>query len=126
MRSPRERTGFVEWGWPALEIRRASGTTVKEYADFRDIEPVTLPPGTRIYRVIDEKNKVAGVWWTTELPANKTAWRREYAVKDSWNDNGCYVEYVVPEGGLKAWGGKGWMKCIRYDDVTGKRAWRVR
>jgi len=46
-----------------------------------------------------------GGWWALELPKNKTGWRRDYAVKGSWNDNGYYVEYEVPEGGLKAWKG---------------------
>jgi len=57
-------------------------------------------------------------WWALELPKNKTASRRDYGVKDSWNDNGYYVEYVVPEGGLKAW--RGTAAGQRYETFEGK------
>ena len=82
------------------------GKLVTEYQNFIDAEPVNIPAGTKIYRIVDEAAENDGGWWAYELPKNKTEWRRNYAVKDSWNDNGYYVEYTVPEGGLKAWSGK--------------------
>jgi hypothetical protein len=35
------------------------------------------------------------------MPKNKTQWRKDYAVKDSWNDNGYYIEETVGPDGLK-------------------------
>jgi len=78
---------------------------------------VDLPPGTVIYRIVDETAQDDGDWWAFELPKNKTEWRRNYAVKDSWNDNGYYVKYEVPEGGLKAW--KGPAAGQRYEVADG-------
>ena len=45
-----------------------------------------------IERVVDEQTREDGAWWSLELPRNKTEWRRNYAVKDGWNDNGYYAE----------------------------------
>lgn len=40
------------------------------------------------------------------MPQNKTQWRSDYAVKDSWNDNGYYVKEVVGPEGRKVWRGE--------------------
>ena len=75
---------------------------------------ITRPDGTviryleerRIYRVVDEVTYDDGAWWALELPKNKTEWRRDYAVKDGWNDNGYVGKHTAPEEGYKAWMGK--------------------
>jgi hypothetical protein len=77
----------------------------KDIRNFSDIQPTELKEGDTIYRIIDEKANSAGSYWTRELPASKTEWRDGYAVKDSWNDNGYYVEHTVGKDGLKAWDG---------------------
>jgi len=46
-----------------------------------------------ICRRVDENANNGGAYWAYELPKNKAAWRKDYAVKDSWNDNGYYVEH---------------------------------
>ena len=89
----------------------------EEFANFIDAEPVELKPGTTIYRIVDETARNDGGWWAFELPKSKTEWRRNYAVKDAWNDNGYYVKYEVPEGGLKAW--KGPAAGQRYHGKSG-------
>lgn len=45
-------------------------------------------------------------YWAESLPANKTEWRRGFAVLEDWNKNGSYIEYTVPEGGLNVWSGR--------------------
>jgi hypothetical protein len=68
---------------------------------------VTLKPGTKIYRVIDDPKKAAGGYWSEGLPASRSEWRSDFAVKTKWNTNGQYVEYTVPEGpGLNVWRGE--------------------
>jgi hypothetical protein len=46
---------------------------------------------------------------------NKTAWRKDFAVKDSWNDNGYFVEETVGPEGLKVWRGSNC--CSRIQKV---------
>ena len=103
---PANHDEYVRKGWPALEYTDAKGRLRKEYENFIDAEPVNIPAGTKIYRIVDEAAENDGGWWAYELPKNKTEWRRNYAVKDSWNDNGYYVEYTVPEGGSRSGRGK--------------------
>lgn len=85
--------------------------TGKDYENLTDIEPIEFTEDTKLYRVIDEgtqeitKNS-SGLYWSFSLPESKTEWRRNYAVKDSWNDNGHYIEHVFPMG-TKVWIGGG-------------------
>jgi len=97
---PANHDALVEEGWPTLTY--GANTT---FDTFTDARPVDLKPGTKIYRIVDEKAGNAGGFWAYELPESKAAWRRDFAVKDSWNDNGYYVEHVVGDEGLKAWEG---------------------
>jgi hypothetical protein len=85
-------------GWPDLPGEHA--------ANFNSVEPVTLKPGTKIYRIIDDSANPAGSYWSERLPASRAEWRGDYAVKPEWNTNGKYVEYTVPDGpGLNVWRG---------------------
>lgn len=96
----------VEQGFPNLNAKRVSGEFNMDYANFSDARPDVLPPGTKLYRILDEQANPAGAYWATALPESKAGWRGNYAVKDSWNDNGYYTEYTVPPGdGLKVWRG---------------------
>jgi|GEM_PF-2624555 len=87
-------------GWPNLDYKDK-----ETYKTFTDAKPVDLKPGTKIYRIVDERAGDAGGFWSYELPESKAEWRRDFAVKDEWNDNGYYVEHVVGNEGLKAWEG---------------------
>jgi len=85
-------------GWPDLPARQAP--------NFNSAEPVTLKPGTKIYRVIDDSSNPAGGYWTEKLPGSRAEWRSDLAVSSEFNANGKYVEYTVPEGpGLNVWRG---------------------
>lgn len=45
--------------------------------------------------------------WVLEkdFPKTEAEWRSGSAVKNSWNGDGAYVEYTVPEEGLNVWRG---------------------
>jgi hypothetical protein len=105
---PTNHDKYVKDGWPSLNAEYRKGRFAKDFRNFTDAKPETLKPGTKIYRIIDDGSSefekgVSGSYWTTEMPKNKTAWRKNYAVKDSWNDNGYYVEETVGAKGLKVW-----------------------
>ncbi|GAB1261915.1 hypothetical protein [Aurantivibrio plasticivorans] len=93
-----------------------------DFENFSDIKPVELKEGDKIYRIVDEGSAEAsgksGTYWARELPENKAAWREGYAVKDSWNDNGYYVEHTVGPEGMKVWEGK--TAGQQYDQFNGK------
>lgn len=110
---PPNHDRLVKEGWPTLIYNRGPA-----YKTFVAAEPVELAPGTKLYRLVDEKNPDAGGFWALKLPDSKTRWRRDYAVKDSWNDDGYYVEHVVGPEGLKAW--KGPAAGQRYQKHNGK------
>ena len=67
---------------------------------------VRLTPGTRIYRVLGSKGRKDGNFWLFKLPKDGPSWRKDCAVLDSFSDNGRFIEFVVPEGGIWAWEGK--------------------
>jgi hypothetical protein len=93
------RTTLTKPGWPDLPGSEAG--------NFASAQPVTLPPGTTIYRILAPNSHPAGSYWVEALPVTRAAWRRDLAVKNDWNTNGLYVEYTVPPGpGLRVWRGE--------------------
>ena len=88
-------------GWPAIHSDEA--------ATFRNT-PIAdeLPEGTKLYRVVDKKSHPNGSYWTKTDPRSMTEaqWRSSSAVKGEWNGDGAFVEYEVPEGGMKVWQGE--------------------
>jgi len=77
----------------------------KETPNFETAQPVTVPPGATLYRVIDDPAKAAGAYWAPDLPTNETAWRQNCAV-GGWNGGGLVAIAQAPAEGLKAWMGK--------------------
>ena len=101
---PHGNEKLIKEGYPDIATRG-------DYKNFATMESKELPPGTKIYRIVDEGSSEitkgnSGCYWAKELPKNKTEWRSNYAVKDSWNDNGYYVEHTIGPDGLKVWEGK--------------------
>ncbi|MDR7192640.1 hypothetical protein [Luteimonas terrae] len=91
-----------------------------------NINHVTYPPGTRLYRVVDPGRRSFdnGTFWMTEAEfrklTSKTEWRRRFAVWANWNGNGEYVTYTVPPGRpLRAWEGQAASQQLKlgYDYV---------
>lgn len=84
-------------GWPDLPA--------KEAPNFQSAQPVDLPPGTTLFRVVDDSSNPSGSYWATSLPADEDSWRSECAVKPEWNSDGKMMAYTVPPEGLKVWMG---------------------
>jgi malonyl CoA-acyl carrier protein transacylase len=87
-------------GWPSTSA----------YDTFHIMHPVTIPPGTKLYRIVDPKSKDNSICWMTEAEfrklKSKDDWRRRFAVWANWNSNGEFITYTVPPGpGLKVWEG---------------------
>lgn len=88
---------LTQQGWPDLPA--------KETPNFQAAQPVDLPPGTTLYRVIDDDSDPAGSYWTDSLPADENTWRSQCAVKPEWNSDGKVAVFTVPPGGAKVWMG---------------------
>jgi hypothetical protein len=87
-------------GWPNTRC----------YDTFHTMRPMTLPPGTKLYRIVDPTSRDNSICWMTEtefkMLKSKDDWRRRFAVWANWNSNGEFVTYIVPPGdGLKVWEG---------------------
>lgn len=116
---PENHDALVQEGWPDLNAPDRFGEGKQDYANFTDAKPVEIKEGETIYRLVDELNFDGGGYWARELPPNKTQWRKGYAVKDSWNDNGYYIEHTVQKGeSIKAW--EGGAAGQRYEKHEGK------
>ncbi len=71
---------------------------------------ITLPPGTKLYRIVDPKSSDNSICWMSEVEflklKSKDEWRERFAVWSQWNANGEFVTYVVPPGKpLHVWEG---------------------
>jgi hypothetical protein len=88
-------------GWPQIPSGEAATFT-------KPPEPIELPEGTKIFRVIDKDSNPNGSYWTTTDPRAmfESQWRSYGAVKGEWNGDGAFVEYEVPQGGMKVWWGE--------------------
>ncbi len=70
----------------------------------------TIRGPAKLYRIIDPTNEGAGMYWITEAEykalRNRDEWRRRFAVKPNWNQNGWVVEYSLEAGEeLRVWRG---------------------
>ena len=83
-------------GWPDLPARQAP--------NFVYANPVTLDPGEKIYRIIDDPANAGGGYWARELPPSLSDWRSGYAVRPEWNSNGLYTEHTI-QSPLNVWEG---------------------
>lgn len=87
------------WADPLLGMQGYTAQT------FTSATAKTLSPGQKIYRVLSEGQSKAGGFWTYELPKNKTDLFGGTAVRPEWNSGTHYIEYTIPESGLKVWDG---------------------
>jgi len=87
------------WANPLLDL------PANHAPNFTQATAKTLSPGQKIYRVIGDVQNPAGGYWTYELPMSKADVFGGTAVRPEWNNPTKYVEYTVPEGGLKVWDG---------------------
>jgi hypothetical protein len=95
-----DRPPPAKLGWP----------DVRSYDTFHTMQPLTIPPGTKLYRLVDPKSFDNSICWMSEAEfrklKSKEDWRRRFAVWANWNSNGEFVTYTVPPGpGLNVWEG---------------------
>ena len=100
-------------GWPDMREESKNKAVAGKFNTFEEgtIQPVTIPPGETLYRVVAPNSYDNNAFWMREAEfkqlKSKSEWRRKFAVWASWNSNGEYVTYTVPPGkGLKVWEGK--------------------
>jgi len=96
--------------WPDISDTSVNPATKSTYQTFHDAEAVVVPPGEKLYRVVDPSSKDNSICWMREAEfkalRNRGDWRRRFAVWRHWNRNGEYVTYTVPPGdGLRVWEG---------------------
>lgn len=87
-------------GWPST----------RAYDTFHSMKATTIPPGTKLYRIVDPTSKDNSICWMREEEfkqlKSKAEWREKFGVWAHWNANGEYVTYTVPDGpGLNVWEG---------------------
>jgi hypothetical protein len=99
-------------GWPNLTLSPWTNAETGESryisSFFGPIQPRVLEEGTFIRRIVTKKSDPAGVYWmyAKDFPKDGKSWREQWAVLDSFSDNGYYVELRVPKGGLHVWEGQ--------------------
>ncbi|MTH48949.1 hypothetical protein [Intestinirhabdus alba] len=103
----------IDAGWPDIRYEKDRALpTNGAFNTFDDsIKAVELPPGEKLYRVVDPSSGDNSICWMREAEftalKSKSDWRRRFAVWKSWNENGEYVVYTVPPGKpLKVWEGR--------------------
>lgn len=104
---------YIDNGWPDIrKIDNRKHPLDGAFKTFDDsLHASELPPGTRLYRVVDAGSGDNSICWMREeeflkLTA-KSDWRRRFAVWKSWNENGEYLVYTVPpHSTLKVWEGR--------------------
>jgi hypothetical protein len=93
-------------GWPATYDLSTPRAAAALNSFGRPPVPDVLPPGTRLYRIVDADSNPAGGFWSLDPPpATEAQWRAGWAVQGQWNGDGAYVEHVVGPGGLRVWRG---------------------
>src|SRR5699024_4258109 len=114
---PLEQTPVIPNGWeaehgklPDISRNSQSRALKKKYNTFEAAHPAQIPPGETLYRILDPGSSDDSICWMREAEflklQSKAQWRKRFAVWKSWNRNGEYVTYRVPEGKpLNVWEG---------------------
>lgn len=113
-------------GWPDLNptVRNNGSRSPLEeaYKTFHAADPVSLPPGEVLVRVVAPDSYDNSICWMRKSEFDKITgradWRRRFAVWRYWNRNGEYVTYTVPPPGLKAWEGPAASQTLKGTDYS--------
>lgn len=90
------------------KITAGNAATFSNIGTGMEAKYITGPE--KLYRIVDPSNEGAGIFWISEAEFKATKslaeWRRRFAVKPEWNQNGWFVEYEVQAGEtLAVWRG---------------------
>ncbi|HET7773684.1 MAG TPA: hypothetical protein VFK82_07655 [Burkholderiaceae bacterium] len=106
-------------GWPDISSGAKPPLRGKfDTFEQGQIHAVTIPPGEKLYRIVDPGSYDNSICWMRESEflklRSKADWRRKFAVWANWNSNGEFVTYVVPPGrGLNVWEGSTGSQVMR-------------
>jgi hypothetical protein len=98
------------WTSTASDLKRGRHPLNDAHKTFHTIQALTIPPGTKLYRIVDPTSFDNSICWMSEAEfktlKSKDDWRRRFAVWANWNSNGEFIVYTVPPGpGLNVWEG---------------------
>jgi hypothetical protein len=98
------------WTSTASDPKRGRHPLNEAHKTFNTIQALTIPPGTKLYRIVDPTSFDNSICWMSETEfkklKSKADWRRRFAVWANWNSNGEFIVYTVPPGpGLNVWEG---------------------
>ena len=103
---------IVPPGWTSTvaDPKRGRHPLNDAHKTFNTIQALTIPPGTKLYRIVDPTSFDNSICWMSEAEfkklKSKDDWRRRFAVWANWNSNGEFIVYTVPPGpGLNVWEG---------------------
>lgn len=109
MKYPPLRNSPQKKGFPDISKTSQNGALKTAYATFNKATAVHIQEGEELYRVLDPRSAENSICWMRESEfrklKNKNDWRRYFAVFAYWNNNGEFVKYRVPKGGLNVWEG---------------------
>ncbi|MDC0722623.1 hypothetical protein [Nannocystis bainbridge] len=97
--------------WPDLRTGGFHNPAWNPYRNIRtfsgNLQAVALRHPRKIYRIIENEGGRSGAFWSLERPASGRRWREDYAVLESWNRDGYYIEFEIPPGQtLYVWQGR--------------------
>ena len=98
------------WTSTAADPKRGRHPLNNAHETFNTIQALTMPAGTKLYRIVDPTSFDNSICWMSEAEfkklKSKDDWRRRFAVWANWNNNGEFIVYTVPPGpGLNVWEG---------------------
>lgn len=63
------------------------------------MRPGSIEGPAKLCRIVDPSNEAGGIFWMTEKEfkelKSRDEWRKRFAVKPDWNQNGWFVEYEI-------------------------------
>ena len=100
--------GNVEHGWPDMGKEYAPGTRSTDYDTFSgEIRPASAAAGSNATfdRLVshEKPDMDTGAFYNRKLPIDGEDMRANSAIKESWNNNGEYVQMRVPLQGDPVW-----------------------
>lgn len=83
---------------------------IETFSKKKKLRADAIKGPAKLYRIVDPSNEGGGIFWITESEfkaiKNRDEWRRKFAVKPEWNQNGWVVEYEIKAGeNLQVWRG---------------------
>lgn len=92
----------------AIVDRQAGPVELPEEAEQTfdgSVTPFTMEKDKTYYRIVGKESVPLGDFWIEKIPSSEEQWRRDYAVKRTWNGNHGVVEFTPAED-IHGWRGR--------------------